>query len=234
MPKVTLLLGRKTLQVYDLDADTIVIGRDEGADVLIDNPSVSRRHAQIRREGAGWVVEDLGSSNGTFLHNQKIQGPQTITAGDEIGFGKFSIVFDKALGDAAAAAPAARAQPTVAGAEGTMHIKSHEVKELLRDSERKRRAHLAWESGGQKGVHYLSDAPAALFGTGTLCDVKVPKGPKNHVFVINKEGGCEVRCIGGWGVSMTVRGRKTERAVLGDGDVVEVKGLKLTFVADLN
>jgi pSer/pThr/pTyr-binding forkhead associated (FHA) protein len=47
MPKLTLLLGRRTMQVYDLSQAEIVVGRDPEADVIIDNPSVSRRHAVI-------------------------------------------------------------------------------------------------------------------------------------------------------------------------------------------
>ena len=113
-----------------------------------------------------------------------------------------------------------------------MHIKSHEVKELLKDSERERRAHLVWESGGQRGKHYLSEAPAALFGTGDLCDVKVPRAPKHHVLVVNRDAGCEVRNLHWW-AKMTVGGRKKNLAMLDDGDVVEVGGLKLTYVADI-
>ncbi len=56
MPKITLLMGRKTMRVYDLDQAAIRIGREEDMDVLIDNQSVSRRQAEIRREGEGWVV----------------------------------------------------------------------------------------------------------------------------------------------------------------------------------
>lgn len=234
MPKLTLLLGRKTMGVYDMDKDAIVIGRDEeAADILIDNPSVSRRHAQIRKEGMGWVVEDLGSSNGTYLAGEKIQGPERLAIGDEIGLGKFSIVFGKEVGDAAAApSPAPGTPPVVGGTEGTMQIKSHEVKELLKEAERKRRAHLVWESGGQKGQHYLSEAPAAIFGTSELCDVRVPKAPKHHVVAINRKAGCEVRCLHAW-TKMKVNGRATNLATLKDGDVAEIGGLKLTFVADI-
>ena len=176
MPKITLLLGRKMMQVYDLDQAAIRVGREEDMDILIDNPSVSRRQAEIRREGQGWVVEDLGSSNGTFLHGQKIEGPQAIVAGDEIGFGKFSIVFDEVVGEETASASHSQPQPTMIGVDATTPIKPHEVKELLRDSQRKRSAHVVWESGGDRGMHYLSEAPAFLIGTGTLCDVMVPKG----------------------------------------------------------
>lgn len=232
MPKLTLLLGRKTMQVYDLDQSPIVVGRDESeADILIDNPSVSRRHAQIRQEGSGWVVEDLGSANGTYLAGEKIERPERLALGDEIGLGKFSIVFGKAVGEADTAQPAA--PPVVGGTEGTMQIQSHEVKELLKQAEQKRRAHIAWESGGQRGQHSLSEAPAAIFGTSDLCDVKVPKAPKNHVIVVNRKSGCEVRNLHAW-TKMKVNGRTTNLATLKDGDTVEIGGLKLTFVADIS
>ncbi len=236
MPKLTLLLGRRTMQVYDFKQPSIVIGREEGVDVLIDNPSVSRRHAEIRLGDNGWVVEDLGSSNGTFIRGAKIQGPQSIGLGDEIGLGKFSIVFGKALGEgehapAGASAPTAKQSP-VAATQGTMHINPHEVRELLKESDRKKRAHLIWESGGEKGTHYLSELPAVLVGTDELCDVRVPKGPKHHVLVVRSTSGTDVRYLATFG-SMTVRGEKTERAKLRNGDVIEAGGLTITFVDDV-
>jgi len=236
MPKLTLLLGRRTMQVYDFKQESIVIGRDDGVDVLIDNPSVSRRHAEIRLGDEGWEVEDLGSSNGTFIGGTKIQGAHSVGLGDEIGFGKFSIVFGKALGDGEqptpTAPPKAAPQPTVGGGQGTMHINPHEVRELLKDSDRKKRAHVLWESGGQRGTHYLADTPAVLIGTDDLCDLQVPKAPRHHVLVIKTEGGCDVRFLATFG-SMTVRGRRTKRAKLRDGDVVQAGGLKFTFMDDV-
>lgn len=233
MPKLTLLLGRKMIQIYDLDQEMIRIGRDETMDVFIDNPSVSRRHAEIRREGDGWVVADLGSSNGTFLHGTRIETPQALAAGDEIGFGKFSVLFDKAMAAKPEEHPHAKARAVgPAGTEGTMHIKAHEVKELLEDSERKRRAQVRWESGGRKGTHYLSETPAVLVGTDDLCDLRVPRGPRHHLLVVNTDDGCHVRNLAMFG-KMTVQGRATKKATLKDGDVVEMGGVKLTFAADI-
>jgi hypothetical protein len=240
MPKLTLLLGRRVMQAYDFKQASIVVGRDDGADVLIDNPSVSRRHAEIRLTDDGWVVEDLGSSNGTFLRGGKIEGPQSIGLGDEIGFGKFSIIFGKALGEGEvpvakpspmADRPAPPARPAAAG-EGTMHINPHEVKELLKEANRTKRAHFTWESGGETGTHYLSDQPAVLIGTDELCDLRVPKGPKHHVLLMQQEGGCEVRYLAMFG-SMTVRGRGTKRTRLKNGDVIESAGLTITFMDDV-
>lgn len=238
MPKLTLLLGRRTMQAYDFKQPSIIVGRDEGADVLIDNPSVSRRHAEIRLGDNGWEVEDLGSSNGTFLRGHRIEGAQSIGLGDEIGFGKFSIVFGKALGEGEVpvATPSPMEdkpapKPPVAH-EGTMHINPHEVKELLKEADRKKRAHFLWESGGQQGTHYLSDQPAVLIGTDDLCDLRVPKGPKHHVLLMTIDGGCEVRYLAMFG-SMTVRGEGTRRSRLRNGDVIEAGGLKMTFMDDV-
>ena len=241
MPKLTLLLGRRVMQAYDFKQASIMVGRDESADVVIDNPSVSRRHAEIRLDEAGWVVEDLGSSNGTYFQGQKISGPKSIGLGDEIGFGKFSIVFGKALGEGEvpvakpspmAERPPAPKQPPPGAADGTMHINPHEVKELLKDADRKKRKHFLWEAGDEQGTHYLSDQPAVLVGTDDLCDIRVPRGPRHHLLLITVDGRVEARYLAMFG-SMTVRGRKTKRATLKDGDVLEVGGIKITFLDDV-
>ena len=240
MPKLTLLLGRRVMQAYDFKQPSIIVGRDDAADVIIDNPSVSRRHAEIRLGDNGWEVEDLGSSNGTFIDNARIEGPRSIGLGDEIGFGKFSIVFGKALGEGEvpvatpnpmADRPAPAPAP-VAGVPGTMHINPHEVKELLKEADRKKRAHFIWESGGQRGTHYLSDQPAVLIGTDDLCDLRVPKGPKHHVLLMTLDGGTEVRYLAVFG-SMTVGGKGTKRSRLKNGDVIESQGLTITFMDDV-
>jgi hypothetical protein len=238
MPKLTLLLGRRTLQAYDFKQESIIIGRDEAADVFIDNPSVSRRHAEIRLSDEGWVVDDLGSSNGTFLDGSRIDTARSIGLGDEIGFGKFTIVFGKALGNGEA--PVHRPSPMADRNEpppapmptGTMHINPHEVKELLEDADRKKRAHFVWESGGQTGTHYLSDQNTVLIGTDDLCDIRVPRAPRHHVLIMSIDGATEVRYLAMLG-SMNVRGQAVRRARLRNGDVVEAVGLRLTFLDDV-
>ena len=237
MPKLTLLLGRRTLQAYDFKQESIIVGRDDGADILIDNPSVSRRHAEICLDDQGrWAVRDLGSSNGTFLRGSRVEGTQTLSLGDEIGFGKFSILFGKAVGDEPipVAPPSTFPPPPSAmeGGEGTMHIKPHEVKELLKDSDRQRRAQFTWESGGQQGTHFFAEDPAVLIGTDDVCDLVVPRGPKHHLLLVNRASGCDARYLAAFG-SMTVRGRSTKRATLHDGDVLEVSGLTLTFKGEV-
>ena len=68
----------------------LILGREE-TDVVLDDPGVSRRHAALRPEGDIVVVEDLGSSNGTFVNGERIDGPVEVGEGDEIQLGATEI-----------------------------------------------------------------------------------------------------------------------------------------------
>lgn len=232
MPKLTLVLGRKTVQVYDIDAPLIRVGRDEAMEIHIDNPSVSRQHAEIRNDAGSWVVADLGSSNGTFLNGERLAAPTGVSPGDEISMGKFSILFEKTGVEAERPAPQPKARAAVPDFDGTMQIKPHEVEEILSESSRKRRAHIVWESGGRRGEHFFGDRTGVVVGTDELCDVRVPKGPAHHLLVIQGDGGWEARNLGFFG-KMTVDGAATKRGRLKDGSRVELKGVSLTFAGEI-
>jgi DNA-binding winged helix-turn-helix (wHTH) protein len=70
-----------------------ILGRDPGALVRITTPRVSRRHARIRVEGDRAVLEDLGSKNGTFLGDDRIEGPTALADRDEIWIGSEVLSF---------------------------------------------------------------------------------------------------------------------------------------------
>src|SRR3954467_8908021 len=71
--------------VREIERD-IVIGRTEG-DIQVDDQEVSRRHAVIRPVPDGVEVEDLGSSNGTFLDGKRLEGKRTLTQAATLGVG---------------------------------------------------------------------------------------------------------------------------------------------------
>ncbi|HVX15762.1 MAG TPA: FHA domain-containing protein [Pirellulales bacterium] len=82
-----LVLGQKPTAAVKLPASEIVFGRDRTCDQVIDYPLVSRRHARLIRSDEGYLLEDLGSANGTFLNGSRIAGPTPVRPRDRIGFG---------------------------------------------------------------------------------------------------------------------------------------------------
>ena len=74
-----------------LEPGESIIGRDPGASVLIDDSSVSRRHARIIISDEGATLEDLGSKNGTLLQNTKVQSVVPLSDGDELKIGSIAL-----------------------------------------------------------------------------------------------------------------------------------------------
>ena len=72
---------------YALDSDKLVIGRSRSCDVRLREDTVSRLHAAFIQGPAGPVLEDLGSSNGTFLNEERVLGPRAVVEGDAVRFG---------------------------------------------------------------------------------------------------------------------------------------------------
>ena len=70
-----------------------VVGRDPRCDVWVDASGVSRRHARIVLAEGGATIEDLGSSNGTFLRGQRVTAPRELTDGDELELGSAALTF---------------------------------------------------------------------------------------------------------------------------------------------
>jgi Inner membrane component of T3SS, cytoplasmic domain/Domain of unknown function (DUF1707) len=63
------------------------IGRDDGCDLVLRDISVSRLHARLERSGTGWLLEDLGSTNGTRLNGWRVSGQVLVQPGDHVSFG---------------------------------------------------------------------------------------------------------------------------------------------------
>ncbi len=66
----------------------LTIGRAEDCTVVLDDAYVSQKHARIFPRGDGFVVEDLGSTNGTYLNRQRLTSPAELRRGDQVKIGK--------------------------------------------------------------------------------------------------------------------------------------------------
>jgi predicted component of type VI protein secretion system len=81
--------------VFDLTKEVTTLGRDVGCDIVLGDPEVSRQHARLTRTPGGYVLEDLGSTNGTFVNNERLTSPQVLHSGDLIGLSeKVTLTFD--------------------------------------------------------------------------------------------------------------------------------------------
>jgi hypothetical protein len=75
-----------------LDQDVTTAGRHPDSDIFLDDVTVSRRHAEFRREGNGYAVHDVGSLNGTYVNRGRIE-LAPLSGGDEVQIGKFRLVY---------------------------------------------------------------------------------------------------------------------------------------------
>ncbi|HEY5188060.1 MAG TPA: DUF3662 and FHA domain-containing protein [Solirubrobacteraceae bacterium] len=70
------------------------IGRSRQCDVMLDDPNISRTHAEVRPRGGSWVLTDLGSTNGSRLNGRRIDGSEVLKPGDEIELGTSRLTFE--------------------------------------------------------------------------------------------------------------------------------------------
>jgi hypothetical protein len=84
-------LGDRRLSLAPAGA---VLGRSRGCDIVLEDPGVSRRHAEIRPSPDGWTIRDLGSTNGVFLNRSALEGPAQLRSGDRIELGETELVFE--------------------------------------------------------------------------------------------------------------------------------------------
>ena len=76
---------------FFLEKDVVTCGRDAASDIFLDDVTVSRRHAEIRRDSSGFKIVDSDSLNGTFVNRNRVDSA-ALKNGDEIQIGKFKLV----------------------------------------------------------------------------------------------------------------------------------------------
>jgi FHA domain len=85
--------GHEEGMIYDLDGD-LVLGRGDAAEIRLEDPFASSRHARIYEQGNSVVVEDLGSTNGTYLNEELLQTPRPLHPGDRVRIGDSEFAFE--------------------------------------------------------------------------------------------------------------------------------------------
>jgi hypothetical protein len=85
--------GHDAGMIYDLDGEQ-VLGRGDSAEIRLEDPFASSRHARIYEQGNSVVVEDLGSTNGTYLNEELLETPRPLHPGDRVRIGDSEFAFE--------------------------------------------------------------------------------------------------------------------------------------------
>jgi pSer/pThr/pTyr-binding forkhead associated (FHA) protein len=106
--RLTLRQGPTPGKVYELVKDHLSIGRDVSNDIVINDAEVSRNHARLMAQAGSYQLEDLASTNGSFVNGHRLTGPKFLTAGDVVGLGETVILDFAFIPDANATVVASR------------------------------------------------------------------------------------------------------------------------------
>lgn len=77
---------------FEISSDRVTIGRHPDSDFFLDDVTVSRRHAEVRRVGDDYVIKDVGSLNGTYVNGERVE-EAPVNFGDEFRVGKYVVSF---------------------------------------------------------------------------------------------------------------------------------------------
>lgn len=246
MAKLTLKFAERELQQCAVGAHAVSIGRLPDNLIVIDNPAVSGRHARVLREGRHYVIEDLNSTNGTFV-NEKPIARHTLLEGDVALIGRHSVVFSFEGGEQAPMA-GGDDQPLVPEVGGTMTLDTLKQKQMLSGLDRGRPSQMhvvvpktaipmpPARAGSVRVVAGKSDrseyplvAVTTIIGRAEMAQIRT-KGwfkPKVAAAIARKGDGFTVTSMG---ATVRVNGQQvSSRHDLSSGDLIEVGGLTLEF-----
>jgi predicted component of type VI protein secretion system len=93
--RLTVQRGPNVGKIYELVKDVATLGRDMSNDIVINDSESSRHHARLTKQGVTYVIEDLGSTNGTFVNSARLSSPRPLSPGDVVGLGEtISLTFE--------------------------------------------------------------------------------------------------------------------------------------------
>ena len=245
MPKLILRFDNRELTECAVGVHPVSIGRLPDNLLVIDNPAVSGRHARVYKEGNHFVLEDLKSTNGTFVNDKPI-ARHTLLDGDVIGVGKHTLVFSLKGGEQTDDHKQEEFVPDVGG---TMMLDTEKQKNLISGLDRGRPSQVREPvvpktaiptaqgrigtikvvSGNTGQSEYVLAAVTTMIGKADTAQIRL-KGwfkPQVAAAIARKGEGFTITPMGG---KVSVNGEKISgRRDLASGDMIEVSGLTLEF-----
>ena len=127
---VTVIFGGQEQKTIPLDKPKLVVGREPTCEIHIDNLGISRQHCAFAARGEAFVVQDMGSSNGTFVNGRKIT-EHFLNDADEVVIGKYTLKFKNDAQAAPAAAPKPEGEAGVPDTLNTYVMDGAKIQEQL-------------------------------------------------------------------------------------------------------
>ena len=107
--QLTMRSGPNPGTVFTLEGEQLSIGRDSSNEIAINDAEISRRHARLTFQGGKYVIEDMGSTNGTYVNGQRLTGQRVLKSGEVIALGEqIQLVYEAVDADAGATMVSAR------------------------------------------------------------------------------------------------------------------------------
>lgn len=233
MPKLLLKFNAAVIKEVAMEKESISIGRKPDNDIVIDNPAISGHHCKLTLEGGGYYVEDLESTNGTFVNEKRIK-KSGLHHNDVVGVAKHAVVF---LNEAELAADSAP-QPS---SDATMVLTPQKQAELVAASSAAAKPEGPVKTGWLRVIKGAVDAAehelkgmstyigksdrvqvqikgSGLFGSAPEVAASVHRKPEGFILVAVTEG---YPAVNGAKVSGSV--------VLKEGDVIECGATTMMF-----
>lgn len=119
MPEYQIVMraGPTPGKVFPVSGESFTIGREPGNGIVINDAEISRKHARMSQQGTTYTIEDLGSTNGTFVNGIRLTAPHALRPGEVIAFGEqISVVFEAVVNADPNATMLSTAKPVVVAA----------------------------------------------------------------------------------------------------------------------
>ncbi len=200
MPRIHVTSGPRVGSTFPFDGP-VTVGRATDAEVRLEDTTVSRRHAQLRQSGSGWLLIDLDTQNGTFVNGTRIARPTTLREGDVVQFGGVSTKFHESAQPAPAPKPAVEFDDASKERSVVVTIDASGASVPLSAVEASRAKTLT------SRLEFLSDLAGDLGGTfdeATMLTrildrlfVLMPQADRGFVLLLDQSGSLEPRAVRG-------------------------------------
>lgn len=223
----------RMLESYEFTSEErIVIGRHEQCEVTLDHEGISRRHCEIvKTETGGYLLRDMGSSNGTYVRGRRIK-TYNLNPGDSFSICDLTLKYNA---DPAEVEEFEKPEAAIVAPNLTYEVdRAAEIKKLRSASHSRVRGHLIVQEPNTPSRNLILHQAVLSIGTDPEADLPLArKNPRLAALIIREDLGFRCLDVSPKGNAVTINGAKTEEAVLERGDDIAVGNLTLKFFSGL-